>query len=105
MISGPRHNGHSRCMDRRTAMRPNRDACDRCHSIKTRCVRTEYSEICVRCERLGSSCHYSPAGRTGRPLGSQKRNIQRRPAKSKKGLVSEGKSSPGGDQLDSESQI
>lgn len=54
------------------AMGPSREACDRCHSMKTRCVRAPRSQVCLRCSRLGISCNYSPPGRTGRPLGSRK---------------------------------
>lgn len=52
-------------------MGPSREACDRCHAMKTRCVRSPRSQVCVRCTRLGFSCHYSPPGRTGRPAGSK----------------------------------
>lgn len=50
-------------------MGPSREACDRCHAMKTRCVRLPQSPVCVRCTRLGFSCHHSPPGRTGRPAG------------------------------------
>lgn len=51
-----------------------RDACDRCHSIKTRCVRIEHDgPVCQRCDRLGLPCCYSPPGQTGRPPGVRKR--------------------------------
>ncbi|EGO60870.1 hypothetical protein NEUTE1DRAFT_127651 [Neurospora tetrasperma FGSC 2508] len=53
-------------------MGPSRDACDRCHTMKTRCQRTPQTRECVRCNRLGISCTYSPPGRTGRPLGARK---------------------------------
>ncbi|KAJ3499376.1 hypothetical protein NLG97_g369 [Lecanicillium saksenae] len=55
-------------------MGPSREACDRCHAMKTRCVRSPRSQVCVRCTRLGFSCHYSPPGRTGRPAGSKQKN-------------------------------
>ncbi|RHZ64950.1 Zn(II)2Cys6 transcription factor domain-containing protein [Aspergillus thermomutatus] len=46
-----------------------RDACDRCHSMKTRCVRLQQSGECQRCQRMRVSCEYSPALKVGRPLG------------------------------------
>lgn len=59
-------------------MGPSREACDRCHAMKTRCVRSPRSQVCVRCTRLGFSCHYSPPGRTGRPAGSKQKNTANR---------------------------
>lgn len=53
-------------------MGPSREACDRCHYMKTRCVRAPGSQICVRCTRVGSSCNYSPPRPTGRPLKQSK---------------------------------
>ncbi|KAI0153143.1 hypothetical protein GGR57DRAFT_467800 [Xylariaceae sp. FL1272] len=53
-------------------MGPSREACDRCHAMKTRCVRQLNSQTCHRCNRLGIACNYSPPGRTGRPIGSRK---------------------------------
>ncbi|KAK4217296.1 hypothetical protein QBC37DRAFT_414776 [Rhypophila decipiens] len=51
-----------------------RDACDRCHSIKTRCERIVGDQLgCQRCTRLGKPCSYSPPGQTGRPPGGRKR--------------------------------
>ncbi|KAM7223549.1 hypothetical protein V8F06_001023 [Rhypophila decipiens] len=51
-----------------------RDACDRCHSIKTRCERIVGDQLgCQRCNRLGQPCSYSPPGPTGRPPGGRKR--------------------------------
>lgn len=51
-----------------------RDACDRCHSIKTRCQRVASDRpVCQRCDRLGLPCSYSPPGQTGRPPGGRKR--------------------------------
>ncbi|KAF7182347.1 hypothetical protein CNMCM7691_001827 [Aspergillus felis] len=46
-----------------------RDACDRCHSMKTRCVRLQQSGECQRCQRMRVPCEYSPALKVGRPLG------------------------------------
>ncbi|OAA52981.1 hypothetical protein ISF_09149 [Cordyceps fumosorosea ARSEF 2679] len=46
--------------------------------MKTRCVRSPRSQVCVRCTRLGFSCHYSPPGRTGRPAGSKQKNATNR---------------------------
>ncbi|KAF2656308.1 hypothetical protein K491DRAFT_393952 [Lophiostoma macrostomum CBS 122681] len=53
-------------------MGSSREACDRCHAMKTRCSRAQNSLECVRCIRLGISCTYSPPGRTGRPLGRKR---------------------------------
>ncbi|KAK3403272.1 hypothetical protein B0T20DRAFT_429495 [Sordaria brevicollis] len=72
-------------------MGPSRDACDRCHTMKTRCQRTPQTRECVRCNRLGISCTYSPPGRTGRPLGARKGSSEKgkkeAAAKSRKGRV------------------
>ena len=57
-------------------MSPLRQACDRCHSIKTRCVKSQRQHNCVRCERLGVQCVYSQPVKTGRPLGSSKAKQQ-----------------------------
>ncbi|CEJ79826.1 hypothetical protein VHEMI00043 [[Torrubiella] hemipterigena] len=54
-------------------MGPSREACDRCHAMKTRCVRASSVHACVRCTRLGFDCHYSPPGKTGRPPGSKRK--------------------------------
>lgn len=51
-----------------------REACDRCHKLKTRCERSSGFHACTRCTRLGKSCCYSPPGRTGRPVGSKRAN-------------------------------
>ncbi|KAK3351245.1 hypothetical protein B0H65DRAFT_506683 [Neurospora tetraspora] len=72
-------------------MGPSRDACDRCHTMKTRCQRTPQTRECVRCNRLGISCTYSPPGRTGRPLGARKGSSEKgkeeTAAKSRKGRI------------------
>lgn len=53
-----------------------RQACDRCHTRKERCIRDDQSQdsaqaTCVRCFKAGSTCSYTVAKRTGRPLGSK----------------------------------
>ncbi|OIW29218.1 hypothetical protein CONLIGDRAFT_411250 [Coniochaeta ligniaria NRRL 30616] len=61
-------------MDTMTQSGQVRDACDRCHSIKTRCQRVASDRpVCQRCDRLGLPCSYSPPGQTGRPPGGRKR--------------------------------
>ena len=47
-----------------------RDACDKCHALKTRCDKPAGSATCQRCERLEVECVSSPALRSGRPQGS-----------------------------------
>ncbi|KAH7409929.1 hypothetical protein DE146DRAFT_330536 [Phaeosphaeria sp. MPI-PUGE-AT-0046c] len=44
-----------------------RDACDRCHEMKSRCNRSAGSASCIRCEKSGGQCHFSEALRAGRP--------------------------------------
>lgn len=45
---------------------PHTPACDRCHSIKARCL-AGTARCCYRCYRLGHSCTYSrPRGKRGR---------------------------------------
>jgi hypothetical protein len=45
-----------------------RAACDRCHDLKNRCVRTGGPDSrCDRCERLNINCVYRTNSRTGRP--------------------------------------
>jgi hypothetical protein len=45
-----------------------RAACDRCHDLKNRCVRTGGPDSrCDRCERLDIDCVYRTNSRTGRP--------------------------------------
>lgn len=45
-----------------------RGACDRCHELKNRCVRTGGPESrCDRCDRLNSDCVYRNTSRIGRP--------------------------------------
>ena len=48
-----------------------RDACDKCHQLKSRCERASGSAGCQRCARLGYQCVYSPALPLGRPQGSR----------------------------------
>ncbi|KAK0107615.1 hypothetical protein ONS96_003421 [Cadophora gregata f. sp. sojae] len=45
-----------------------RNACDRCHSLKNRCGRpNSHHGACERCERLQLECKYSEKGKAGRP--------------------------------------
>jgi hypothetical protein len=45
-----------------------RAACNRCHDLKNRCVRTGGPDSrCYRCERLNIDCVYRTNSRTGRP--------------------------------------
>lgn len=46
---------------------PLRAACDKCHSIKTRCGRDADTVECQRCIRLGLKCSYSAPLQMGRP--------------------------------------
>ena len=52
-----------------TSKNVTREACDRCHTIKSRCSKAPDSVICKRCERFGVSCTYSAPLRRGRPKG------------------------------------
>ena len=57
-----------------------RAACDRCHDLKNRCVRTGGGDSrCDRCERLDIDCVYRTASRIGRPRATT--TTQRRPSK------------------------
>lgn len=53
-----------------------RFACDRCHSLKLRCMRKDgpdaVGESCVRCHRASALCRYSPSERLGRPPDKSK---------------------------------
>lgn len=51
-----------------------RDACDKCHALKTRCERIPESSLCQRCNRLQISCTYSPPLQLGRPQGRRATN-------------------------------
>lgn len=42
-----------------------KDSCDKCSSSKVRC--TKEKPCCMRCDKLGYDCFYSPARRVGRP--------------------------------------
>jgi len=51
-----------------------RAACDRCHDLKNRCVRTGgIDSRCDRCERLDIDCVYRNTLRIGRPRTTQRR--------------------------------
>ncbi|KAF7530074.1 hypothetical protein PCG10_005050 [Penicillium crustosum] len=47
-----------------------KDSCDKCSASKVRCTREK--PFCSRCDKLGYTCFYSPARRTGRPYRSKK---------------------------------
>lgn len=47
-----------------------RNACDRCHAQKLRCLKSTEGETCLRCAKFGSSCVYS--ARTKRRMKSRK---------------------------------
>ncbi|KAL5385756.1 hypothetical protein DPSP01_004539 [Paraphaeosphaeria sporulosa] len=36
-----------------------RNACDRCHTQKLRCLKSQQDAACIRCSKFGSSCVYS----------------------------------------------
>jgi hypothetical protein len=44
-----------------------RDACDKCHEMKSRCHKPPGSSSCIRCEKSAWHCHFSEALRSGRP--------------------------------------
>jgi hypothetical protein len=50
-----------------------RDACDRCHALKTRCVTLSNAQSCRRCSRLQLPCNYSPPMKIGRPARARAR--------------------------------
>ncbi|KAF2451316.1 hypothetical protein P171DRAFT_478361 [Karstenula rhodostoma CBS 690.94] len=43
-----------------------RNACDRCHTQKLRCLKSQQGDACIRCSKFGSSCVYS--ARTARRI-------------------------------------
>lgn len=47
---------------------PIRHACDRCHSQKLRCLRSDYGDNCARCVKAGATCVFSPSQRGRRPV-------------------------------------
>ncbi|OJJ66281.1 hypothetical protein ASPBRDRAFT_138529 [Aspergillus brasiliensis CBS 101740] len=50
-----------------------RRACDRCHTQKLRCIRSEHESVCVRCARAGLVCVFSPPTRHRRSPSEAKR--------------------------------
>ncbi|KAK3936663.1 hypothetical protein QBC46DRAFT_321086 [Diplogelasinospora grovesii] len=53
-----------------------RAACDRCHDLKNRCVRTGGGDSrCDRCERLDIDCVYRNTSRIGRPRTQRRASI------------------------------
>lgn len=48
-----------------------RQACDRCHSKKLRCVRLAATDTCSRCQRANALCVSSPPGKQGRNNDAQ----------------------------------
>ena len=56
-----------------------RAACDRCHDLKNRCVRTGGPESrCDRCERLDIDCVYRNTSRIGRPRTQRRSSVAAR---------------------------
>lgn len=53
-------------------------ACDRCHNLKSRCIKLRNSSACSRCQKQGSSCTYSPPLPVGRPRGKSYRSRESR---------------------------
>lgn len=49
-----------------------REACDRCHNLRSRCIKPRSSAVCLRCQKLGLSCTHSPPLRLGRPKGKSR---------------------------------
>ncbi|ORY67809.1 uncharacterized protein BCR38DRAFT_407745 [Pseudomassariella vexata] len=53
-----------------------RAACDRCHDLKNRCVRTGREDSrCDRCERLDIDCVYRNTSRIGRPKTQRRTSV------------------------------
>lgn len=63
------HKPQSQAMSSSKAGLRLKDSCDMCSASKVRCNRQK--PICIRCEKLGFQCFYSPARRVGRPQGSR----------------------------------
>ena len=42
-------------------------ACDRCHSQKLRCPKTQGAVSCARCSKAGAPCEFSPSLRGSKP--------------------------------------
>lgn len=61
-----------------SAVRGKREACDRCHNLKSRCIKPRHSSVCSRCQKLGVSCVYSPPLRVGRPKGKRNQTAEGR---------------------------
>lgn len=56
-----------------------RAACDRCHDLKNRCVRTGGPDSrCNRCERLDIDCVYRNSSRMGRPKAQRRASVASR---------------------------
>ncbi|KAK9847620.1 uncharacterized protein MYU51_018477 [Penicillium brevicompactum] len=53
-----------------------KDSCDKCSSSKVRC--TKEKPHCLRCEKLGYDCFYSPARRVGRPYRSKELPLEKK---------------------------
>lgn len=51
-----------------------REACDRCHDLKSRCIKPPNSSVCSRCHRLQLRCTHSPPLRLGRPSNKRQRH-------------------------------
>jgi Fungal Zn(2)-Cys(6) binuclear cluster domain len=57
-----------------------RAACDRCHDLKNRCVRTGGPESrCDRCGRLDIDCVYRNTSRMGRPKAQRRTSVVSQP--------------------------
>lgn len=55
-----------------------RAACERCHNLKNRCVRSGGTDSrCERCHRLDIDCVYSTSSRIGRPKTRKLQQVSR----------------------------
>ncbi|KAK2737811.1 hypothetical protein FQN57_007369 [Myotisia sp. PD_48] len=59
-------------MARSNSTRKQRQACDRCHSLKLRCTTTTDNQSCARCTRASAQCVYSPSMRGLRPQARER---------------------------------
>lgn len=59
-----------------------RYACDKCHNLKSKCMRTSEDNECKRCARLGLDCVYSAPLPLGRLRGRRRPNSSSKTAPS-----------------------
>lgn len=70
-----------------------RQACNRCHTAKLRCIQAPSSQRCHRCIKAGVECVHDPPQRLGRPRVNNISSPNNAPAKSTQRQENDGRAS------------